>query len=82
MQYSKQSSFLMLSKIQEMALDQTPKPDFTAALRAEELKGKLFHLYQEKKEEKQSLTTLLTPKALVTFIEMGDSNQFTQKKEC
>lgn len=68
MNYSKQSSFLMLSKIQEMALEQAPKPDFTAALRAEELKGKLFHLYQEKKDEKQ-IATVLTPKALVSFIE-------------
>ncbi|MBO7244273.1 MAG: hypothetical protein J6V53_03215 [Alphaproteobacteria bacterium] len=69
MNYSKQASFLMLSKIQEMALDQTPKPDFTAALRAEELKGKLFHLYQEKKEPDKSVLGVLTPKALVSFIE-------------
>lgn len=65
--YSIKDSFLMLLKIQEMALDQQPKPDFTAALRAEELKGKLFHLYQDKKDEKASVTTLFTPKALVSF---------------
>ena len=75
MNYSKQSSFLMLSKIQEMALDQTPKPDFTAALRAEELKGKLFHLYQEKKEDAKTIATVLTPKALVSFIESEQSDQ-------
>lgn len=75
MNYSKQSSFLMLSKIQEMALDQTPKPDFTAALRAEELKGKLFHLYQEKKEDGKTIATVLTPKALVSFIESEQTDQ-------
>lgn len=74
MHYSKTESFLMLSKIQEMALDQSPKPDFQVALRAEELKGKLFHLYQEKKEKpRDEITTVLTPKALVSFIETKEN---------
>lgn len=69
--YSKQESFLKLVEIQQMALETLPKPDFTAALRSEELKGKLFGLYQDKttasslKEE----TFTLTPTALVTFVD-------------
>ena len=45
-----------------------PKPDFTAALRSEELKGKLFALYSDKKEkETQSMDSL--PQILVEFID-------------
>ncbi len=67
--YTKKESFLKLLEIQELALSISPKPDFTAALRAEELKGKLFGLYQDKKSEDQ-LTEMLkfSPKAVVEWI--------------
>ena len=67
--YTKKESFLKLLEIQELALSISPKPDFTAALRAEELKGKLFGLYQDKKSEDQ-LTEMLkfSPKAVVEWV--------------
>ena len=70
--YSKEDSFTKLIEIQQMALAQEPKPDFTAALRSEELKGKLFGLYQDKKGELEETSVLkLTPTALVSFVEKG-----------
>ena len=66
--YTTTDSFLKLCEIQEMALNQMPKPDFTAALRSEELKGKLFALYSDKKEkETQPMDSL--PQILVEFID-------------
>lgn len=66
--YTKKESFQKLVEIQELALSMEPKPDFTAALRSEELKGKLFGLYQDKsKEEGVSETVKLSPTALVCF---------------
>ena len=81
--YSKIESFLKLNEIQEMALSLSPKPDFTAALRSEELKGKLFQLYQDKKESASIKTSsiALTPTALVSFVERGDFSLEKDKLE-
>ena len=46
-QYSRRDSFQYLCRVQEHAFDVTPKPDFTAILKAEELKGKLIGLYDK-----------------------------------
>lgn len=64
--YSTIESFLKLCDIQETALSLAPKPDFTAALKSEELKGKLYGLYNDKKgaDDKQPLPCLL-----VEFVE-------------
>lgn len=68
--YTKKDSFLKLQEIQELALSMEPKPDFTAALRSEELKGKLFGLYQDKKDssETKKETLRMSPTALVQWI--------------
>ena len=52
--YTKEDSFNRLCEIQEKALNNEAKIEFTAALKAEELKGKLMGLYsdQSQKEEK------------------------------
>ncbi|MDR2901794.1 MAG: terminase small subunit [Lactobacillales bacterium] len=47
--YSKKESFDYLCHVQAAAFDITPKPDFTAILKAEELKGKLTGLYEKDK---------------------------------
>ncbi len=73
--YAVPDSFLKLCEIQEMALGLSPKPDFTAALRSEELKGKLFSLYSEKKETEKSLENL--PQILVEFIDRQVHNQLS-----
>ncbi len=65
--YSKKESFLKLIKIQELALSMEPKPDFTAALKSEELKGKLFGLYQDKKQEEEG-SVQVYPTALVEWV--------------
>ena len=70
--YKKEDSFSKLVEIQTMALALEPKPDFGSALRAEELKGKLFSLYTDKKDELKETSLLkLTPTALVSFVERG-----------
>ncbi len=74
--YTVSESFFKLCEIQEMALTQSPKPDFTAALRSEELKGKLFSLYSEKKDPEKSLGTL--PQVLVEFIDRQVQNQLSE----
>ena len=66
--YTKKESFLKLVEIQELALSQSPKPDFTAALRSEELKGKLFGLYQDKKSDDATETLKFSPKAVVEWV--------------
>lgn len=77
--YSKEESFKKLMEIQELALSMEPKPDFTAALRSEELKGKLFALYDKKEDRPSASETLtLTPSALVTFVDVVDEKQMTE----
>lgn len=49
--YSRRESFHYLCHVQERAFETTPKPDFTAILKAEELKGKLTGLYDKEREE-------------------------------
>lgn len=49
--YSRLKSFHYLCHVQERAFEMTPKPDFTAILKAEELKGKLSGLYDKEREE-------------------------------
>lgn len=68
--YSVEESFLMLNKIQEEALSLAPKPDFSAALKAEELKGKLFTLYhaQLKSDEEKNI-----PQILVKFVDKNNA---------
>ncbi len=68
--YSVRDSFLKLCHIQETALALEPKPDFTAALKSEELKGKLCGLYPDKK--KQVLEQESYPVIAVQFVEKGD----------
>ncbi len=81
--YTTTDSFLKLCEIQEMALNQLPKPDFTAALRSEELKGKLFSLYSDKKEKESEKLTDTLPQILVEFIDKTkpDSTQLTSDIE-
>ncbi len=66
--YSKKESFLKLQEIQELALSMEPKPDFTAALRSEELKGKLFGLYQDKKSPTEPNEQMKLQTALVQWV--------------
>lgn len=49
--YSRRDSFQYLCRVQEHAFDVTPKPDFTAILKAEELKGKLTGLYDKERAD-------------------------------
>lgn len=67
--YTVADSFSKLCDIQETALSMAPKPDFTAALKSEELKGKLFGLYTDKKDKEKGFENL--PQLLVEFIEFG-----------
>lgn len=67
--YTKKESFLKLLEIQELALSMEPKPDFTAALRSEELKGKLFGLYQDKKSQDPPSEVQVFPTALVKWVD-------------
>lgn len=66
--YTKKESFLKLQEIQELALSMEPKPDFTAALRSEELKGKLFGLYQDKKSPTEPNEQMKLQTALVQWV--------------
>ncbi len=77
--YTTSESFTKLSEIQEMALSLSPKPDFTAALRSEELKGKLFSLYSEKKENDKTLEAL--PQILVEFIDRQVHTQLSDNAD-
>ncbi len=77
--YTIPDSFSKLCEIQEMALNLSPKPDFTAALRSEELKGKLFALYSEKKEADKSLEAL--PQILVEFIDRQVQTQLSDNAD-
>ncbi len=70
--YTVADSFKKLCEVQEMALEITPKPDFTAVLRCEELKGKLFGLYSDKKDKE--ISNQVPPKMLVEFINNKDEN--------
>lgn len=63
--YTVSDSFYKLCEVQERALLLEPKPDFTAVLKSEELKGKLFGLYTEHKEKEQESAL---PRILVDFI--------------
>lgn len=76
--YSLNDSFQNLCAIQQTALSLSPKPDFSAALKAEELKGKLFGLYHDKKE-KEKITEAL-PKVLVEFIEQSQQSDLKQNQ--
>ena len=67
--YSVRDSFLKLCTIQETALAQEPKPDFTAALKSEELKGKLCGLYPNKKKDSSDDETDSYPIIAVQFVE-------------
>lgn len=67
--YGLNESFQNLCAIQNTALSLSPKPDFSAALKAEELKGKLFGLYGDKKDKEKEAAFL--PKVLVEFIEQS-----------
>lgn len=70
--YTVWESFKELQSIQDLALSQSPKPDFTAALKSEELKGKLFGLYLDKSSKKTSqeitLDNATLPQILVEFV--------------
>ena len=72
--YTLNDSFQNLCAIQQTALSLSPKPDFSAALKAEELKGKLFGLYGDKKEK----TAESLPKVLVEFIEQCQQSEKQQ----
>ena len=85
LKYSAVESFRKLSEIQEKALArkkilagrgeeaalEVEDPDFSSALRAEELKGKLANLYKDVKD-----VTLKGPEAFVAFYE-----QVCEKKD-
>ena len=75
--YTLDDSFHTLCAIQETALSLTPKPDFSAALKAEELKGKLFGLYNDKKEKLYDSL----PQMLVEFIEQHQQSEGYSKKD-
>ena len=71
--YSARDSFLKLCRIQETALALEPKPDFTAALKSEELKGKLCGLYPDKKKAALDEEAESYPVITVEFVEKGDT---------
>lgn len=73
--YTIADSFSKLCDIQETALSMAPKPDFTAALKSEELKGKLFGLYTDKKDKEKGFENL--PQLLVEFIEVDKTEYRT-----
>ena len=75
--YTSDDSFQTLCAIQKTALSLEPKPDFSAALKAEELKGKLFGLYNDKKEKDKFSDTL--PQILVEFIEKHHQSERYQQ---
>ena len=61
--YSKNESFENLEAVQKMALDKRgkddePNPDITLFLKAEELKGKLCGLYNDKEKSSQNINVM------------------------